>query len=214
MKWKRWDVVRLQAERNERDTRGESWKIVGSRDEWETLVDHVDIVGHVNSPSARRDMIGNLTDSCVESLNEQKRSLGIIKPSEILRTYFADNLLYGQLFQLGLPNMTELDSVLVKRDFPVEPRIRYRCSDCQAKQGYHDQQILEWVFFEWVRKNPDKKEQVWENARFGHEDTDIYLFVGNQLAHRKSFMTISILRVPKGAVATPLFPYKKIYPGN
>ena len=207
--WHRWDVVQVEVERNERDTRRESWKIVGSRGEWETLSRRVEVVGRVRSTEERRNLIGNLTDSCVQVLNEQKRSLGIIKPAEIFSTYFAANDDYGKLFQQGLPGMTELDSVQVKRDFPQEPRIRYRCPQCMTKRGYHDQQILEWGFFEWLRKYPEASERVWENAGFGNPKTDIYLFVGNQAAHRTSFLVISVLRVPAGPIAKPLFPYKK-----
>ena len=207
--WRRWDVVRVEVERNDRDTRRESWKIVGSRGEWETLARRVDVIGHVRSTDERRNLIGNLTDSCVQVLNEQKRSLGIIKPAHILKTYLSPNDDYGQLFQQGLPGMTELGSVQVKRDFPLEPRIRYQCPSCQTTRGYHDQQVLEWGFFEWLRKHPEAAEQVWENAGFGRPTTDIYLFVGNQAAHRTSFLVISVLRVPHGPTAKPLFPYKK-----
>jgi hypothetical protein len=203
-KCKQWDVIRLEVERNDRDTRDESWKIVGSKGEWETLSEKIEVVGSIDSPESRRNLIGNRTDTCVNVINDEKRSLGIIKPSEILKTYFKENPKYGQLMQLGLPGMTELDSVKVKRDFPHEPRIMYRCPDCQTEAKHHDQQILEWGFYEWLRKNPDKKEQVWENARFNRPDTDIYLFVGNQAAHRTSFMVISVLRISAGAINLPL----------
>ena len=205
-----WDVIRLEVERNERDNRKESWKIVGSKGEWETLSEKIEVIGRVEKRDERRNIIGNLTDSCVNVINGERRSLGIIKPAEVLGKYFADNAGYGQLMQMGLPGMTELDSVKVKRDFPHEPRIRYRCPECQTEQGYHDQQILEWGFYEWFRKEPDKKDQVWENAQFDRDDIDIYLLVGNQAAHRTSFMVISVLRVPTGGVNVPLFPRIKI----
>lgn len=209
MKWHRWDVVEVEVERNERDTRAESWKIAGSKEEWDTLAEKVKVTGRVDSRDERRNLAANLTDDCVNALNEQKRSLGIIKPNQILKTYFADNAEYGKLVQQGLPGLTELDSVQTKRDFSSEPRIRYRCPNCQTQQGYHDQQVLEWGFFEWFRKHPDNLEQVWENAQIDREDTDIYLFVGNQAAHRTSFIIISVLQVPAGPTTKPLFPLKK-----
>ncbi len=209
MPWRRWDVVQIEVERNERDNRRESWKIAGSKDKWDSLADKVKVVGRVDSTDERRNLIGNLTDSCVNVLNDQRRSLGIIKPLSILKTYFADNPHYEKLFQLGLPGFTELDEVQVKRDFPLEPRIRYRCPDCLTQAQHHDQQVLEWGFYEWLRKFPQQPEQVWENARIGHPNTDIYLFVGNQAAHRTSFIVISVLRVPSGPVTRPLFPPKK-----
>lgn len=210
MKWRNWDIVRVEAEQNPDDTRLESYKIAGSKDEWDILGSKIEIVGHVESRDERRNLIGNLTDTCVQVINSQRRSLGIVKPAEILKTYFEDNPGYGKVWQMGLPGLTELDGVRVKRDFPYEPRIRYRCPECTTSAGYHDQQVLEWGFYQWFLKEPDKRDQVWENARFGRADTDIYLFVGNQFAHRTSFMVISVLRVPTGPVNFPLLPLRKL----
>jgi len=205
-----WDVIKLNVERNNQDTRKESWKIVGSKSEWESLADKIEVVGEIKSPKQRLNIIGNLTDSCVNVINDAHRSLGIIKPTKIVKTYFQENDDYGQLMQLGLPGMTELDSVKVKRDFPYEPRVIYQCPQCQSVAKQHDQQILEWGFYEWFRKEPDKKEQVWDNARFYRDDTAIYLLVGNQALYRNSFLVISVLRVPAGAINVPIFPLIKI----
>ena len=209
MPWRRWDVVTIEVERNERDTRRESWKIAGSKGEWEGLVEKIEVVGRIESRAERRNLAGNLTDACVNVLSQTRRSLGIIKPEAIHRTYFRDNPRYGEMWQLGLPGLTELEDVQLKRDFPHELRIQYTCPECQTKSGSHDQQVLEWGFYEWMRTNPDNIEQVWENAGFAQEDTDIYLFVGNQAAHLTSFMVISVLRVLSGSVNRPLFPLQK-----
>ena len=145
-RWKNWDVVRVEVEKNPQDTRDESWKIAGSRGEWDSLSDRVEVVGKVDSRDQRRNLIGNLTDSCVNVINDARRSLGIIRPEEILRTYFAENDHYSRNWQLGLPGLTELDGVKLKRDFPYEPRIQYRCPECQTLTRSHDMQVLEWGF--------------------------------------------------------------------
>lgn len=208
MPWKRWDIVRVEVERDERDTRDESWKIVGSRTEWDNLADKIEIVGTV--PKAKRaTLVRNLTDSCVQAINANKRSLGIVRPA-VIKKYFAENSHYGQLFQLALPGFAETTSV--KRDFEYEPRVQYRCEECLNKKP-HDQQVLEWGFYEWVRKNPDNKEQVWENALFNSPKHDLYFFVGNQLKYKNSFLVISVLRIPKSStIQKPLTPMKKRTP--
>ncbi len=208
MLFKQWDVIKVDVELNERDTRLESWKILGSKNEWESLAQKAKVTGNVDSPNVRRNILGNLTDNCVMQINNEKRSLGIVQPT-ILQSYFKDNDDYHKLFQLGLPDLTELDEVMVKRDFPQEPRLIYRCPECLTSNQQHDQQVLEWGFYEWIRKNPDKKEQVWENAKINDPDYNIYLLVGNQARYRNSFMVISVLRVAKGNINIPLFPYLK-----
>jgi len=202
MPWHNWDIVQVEVEKDERDTRTESWKVAGSRTEWESLSSKIRVVGKLPR-SGRRDLVANLKDDCVQCINEVHRSLGIVHPS-ILNHYFADNPLYGQIFQQVLPGLGE--STKVKHDFPVEPRITYRCSACKVKDP-HDQQVLEWGFYEWIRKNPDNIHQVWKNAQLDSPDHDIYFLVGNQFKYRTSFMVISILRVPVGPIQSPLMPY-------
>lgn len=209
MPFDQWDVVEVEVDRDDRDTRLESWKIAGSKSEWEQLGTKVKVVGKVDTADARRNIVGNLADDCVGVINDAKRSLGIVKP-QILKTYFAENRKYHELFQMALPGLTEIDDTMVKRDFTHEPRIVYRCPVCQASSQQHDQQVLEWGFYEWMRKHPDEKEQVWQNAFIGRPDKDIYLLVGNQFLHRNSFMIISVLRFPKGHVTPSLFPMRKI----
>jgi hypothetical protein len=210
MKMKQWDIIKIEVERNKQDTRAESWKIAGSRTDWDDLDKKVTIVGRIEDRSERRNLIGNLLDSGIQTLNNQKRSLGIIKP-EIIKTYFSNNSKFGEWKQLGLPGLTDLDDYLTKRDYEQEPRVKYRCPDADPPSE-HDQQILEWGFYEWFRKEPEKREQVWENAGIGKANTDIYFLVGNQFKYRNSFMVISILRFHSGSITRYMLPLKKWTP--
>jgi hypothetical protein len=204
MQWKRWDIVRVEVEKDDRDPRKESWKITGSRTEWDNLSDKIEVIG-VFPRDKRRDLVGNLVDGCVQDINEVHRSLGIVKPN-IQERYFSNNPQYGQTFQQVLPGMGE--SIKVKRDFPVEPRVKYRCSDCRNKNP-HNQKVLEWGFYEWIRKHPGNPEQVWENAKLDSSRHDIYFLVGNQLRHPTSFLVISILPVPTGPIQPSLVQFPK-----
>ena len=200
----RWDIVRVEVEKDDRDTREESWKIAGSKTEWENLSAKVKVVNKFPEKK-RRDLIGNIVDGCVQDINSANRSLGIVKPN-IQKRYFASNPLYGQVFQQFLPGFSE--PTRVKRDFSVEPRVKYKCSDCKTKNP-HDQQVLEWGFYMWIHKNPNNIEQVWKNALFDSSKHDIYFLVGNLFRHRTSFMIISILRLQTGPLQSFLFPFRK-----
>ncbi|RLI99113.1 MAG: hypothetical protein DRP00_00095 [Candidatus Aenigmatarchaeota archaeon] len=203
MPLERWSIVRVPVERNPRDTRRESWKIVGSKTEWGKLHKKVEVVGELE-PKKRLNLIANLVDDCVEDIRKAKRSLGIVKPI-IKKCYFSEREDYDastQLTLLGYP------VVKTKNQFPVTPRIRYKCSNCKSK-SHHDQQVLEWGFYEWIRKCPDKKDQVWENARIFSKRHKIFFFVGSLFQHRARYVIISVLRIPKDKVHKPLFPHKK-----
>ena len=204
MPWRQWDIVKVEVEKDSRDTREESWKIAGSKSDWDNLAQKIEVVGHFPK-SKWGGLISNLADGCVQEINDKQRSLGIVQPT-VLDRYFAHNPHYGKIFQPLFPTLGE--KTPVKRDFEFEPRVKYRCQNCRTKKP-HDQQILEWGFYEWVRKNPDEKEQVWKNALFDSPKHDIYFFVGNQFMHRTSFLVISVIRISRGTVQLPLEPFKK-----
>lgn len=192
---KRWNVVNVEVERNNRDTRSESWKIVGSKKEWDDLDKRISVVKEVNQNEKENLITSNLA-GCVHDINDDRRSLGIIKPT-IEKCYFGIREGYNPYVQQSLIGaIAKRLPIKTKENFPLVPRIKYRCSNCRAK-GFHDQQVIDWGFYEWIRKYPEKKEQVWENAKVVNGNSDIYFFIGNQASHRRSFMIISILSLPK-----------------
>ena len=96
--------------------------------------------------------------------------------------------------------------VKVKDEFPIEPRIRYTCSDCKVKRGYHDQQLIEWEVYEWFRKNPENCEQVWENMHLDDPEYEQFFFVGNLYLYPTAFVIISVLRFKKNIIKPFLEP--------
>jgi hypothetical protein len=192
----RWDIIRVKVERNRQDTRAESWKIVGSNRDWDRLYEKVEKVGRVSSAWKRRQIVTSNLTGCVNDLNSSQLSLGIIRP-KVIKLYFGKNPQYGKPLQIPLPTMDAEDWARIKHDYELEPRIKYQCPACKAAQGFHDQKILEWGFYEWMRKNPDNYEQVFENARFYSPKHEVYLFVGNQAHRRTSYLVISTLPIQK-----------------
>lgn len=191
MPLRRWNVVKVPVERPVRpryDGRPESWKIVGSRREWHRLSQKVEVIGRY--PRKKQpELVGSLVDNCVLDIYESERTLGIIKP-EILDHYFEK-----RDFKTSLQKT--LDGrfrVKVKDEFPIEPRIKYQCSGCRVGRGFHDQQLLELGVYEWIRKKPDKAEQVWENLGLDNPEYEKFFFVGNLYQYPTAFITISILR--------------------
>ena len=79
----------------------------------------------------------------------------------------------------------------------MEPRIKYRCSNCRVGKGFHDQQLIEWGAYEWLRKSPEKAEQIWENLGLKDDAWDNYFFVGNMFQYPTAFIIISVLRFKK-----------------
>lgn len=93
----RWSIVSVPVERDNRDHRLESWKIEGSKSEWARLSRKIKVVGKF-PPTKRLNLIGNLTDDCVQLIRGEGRSLGIVKPT-IEKTYFAEREDYDEGIQ-------------------------------------------------------------------------------------------------------------------
>ncbi len=191
-KWKaRWSVVDAHVERNPKDTRRESFKIVGSSDNWEGFSEASVILRNTLSPQKGREIIDQLPVTCVSHVNTNRDSLCIVKPVD-LRWRMAENPSYGKQkneLLIEYPNESWLST---KSDYPFQPRLQFRCSkECQI---YHDMTVVEWGAFEWIRKNPnpDTAMKLFDNWRLGSPDYEISLLLGNQACHRNSFIVISV----------------------
>ncbi len=191
-KMPRWNVVSMPLEKNPQDTRTESWKVQGSKDEWSRLREKIQVVDKLTRPK-QIDLLKKLYDefgvNCVQDLNDAKRSLGIIKP-KIIKSWMADRKNYSPSVQ------STLDSdvlFLTIHNYQKQPRVQYHCSGCRSAKP-HDQQILEWGIYEWMRKNPANMEQGLTNLGITDPNFDKYFLVGNAAQHRNSFMVISVFR--------------------
>lgn len=188
----RWQVIEIPLERNSRDTRTESWKIQGSKSEWESLPRKI-----ITHEKLERSQWVNLIDrlhkefgvGCIEDLNEQQLSLGMIMPKEF-KPRFEERKTHDPSVQMTLIHQEPFKTV---HNYEVQPRMTYRCSECRSQKP-HDQQILEWGVYEWLRKNPEQRDGVWKNLHIGESGYHTSFLVGNMFLHRSAFMIISIFR--------------------
>jgi len=184
-----WDIISAPVERNPQDARVESWKIQGSHAEWNVLDEKITMKGKFNK-NARLGLIAPLVSGCIIDMRDQGRSLGIVKPS-FRECFFTDRNGFDPYDQMTLDGTTALKD---KNRYPLQPRAKFRCGQCRSDTG-HNQQILEWGIYEWMRKNPGAEKKVWENL-FAHEGSqEIFFLVGNMAHHPSSFMVVSILRI-------------------
>lgn len=186
-----WNIVSVPVERNPQDSRPESWKIQGSRAEWDNLDQKIEVVGELKRPE-RLELVRKLARGCVRDLNDSHQSLGIIKPSTLVPILAersdVDEAVQTTLWGHALPK--------TKAHYTAQPRLQYTCTPCRAPGG-HDQQIIEWGCYEWFRKHPGKEEQVFDNLRIRDDEWEKYLFVGNQNNHRTSYIVINVIRWKK-----------------
>jgi len=189
---KRWNCVELPLERNPQDTRPESWKIEGSKSEWDKLASKITLRDKLSKEEQvvlLDELHRKFGQDCVEDLNDKRMSLGMIKP-RILDYAFEKRDDYEPSVQTHLGRSTPF---LTIKNYPYRPMIQYRCPDCRTMTP-HRQQLVEWGVFEWMRNNPEAIDKVWENLRLGEPGYERSFLVGNMALHRNSFMIVSIFR--------------------
>lgn len=200
-----WSKVEVPVIRNNRDIRYESWKIKGSKSEWDELSQKIKNNGKVTDKTEKIALLASIMKDheygCVNELNAEKGSLGIIKP-EILDCYFEDREKFEKTIQLTLDSDVRF---LTSKNYKKIPMIKYRCPNCTAKNHHHIQQLLAWEAYEWMRRAENDGvdlEQLWKNLRLKDPEWEKYFLVGNQAYHLKSFMVISVIRFKKPKPAT------------
>ncbi|MDI1494715.1 MAG: hypothetical protein K8823_21 [Cenarchaeum symbiont of Oopsacas minuta] len=190
---KRWNIISIPLERNSRDNRKESWKIQGSKAEWNTLSNKIKVKRKL-SRKEWIDLINHLKENysydCIEDMNDQKLSLGIIIP-KIIDKKFEERKNVDSTVQSTLVND---DLFMTIQNYGVRPVILYSCPKCRTKKQHHKQGVLEWGMYEWLRCNYNDKEQLWKNLHIDESGYDQTFLVGNMNLHRSRFMIISIFR--------------------
>ena len=202
---KRWTINKIPVEKNPADIRKESWKVEGSQDDWDSLDKKIIKIGKLKR-KGQIELLDRLPKyPCIDDINAEKRSLGIIIPSEILDYYLKERDTYeNSKMQFSLDEIlpgenTKQSKTLIKDNFKYIPYIKWRCEGpCKFKQGFHKSQLLSLEAYEWFRKVgvEDQKAQmkVFDNLQLKNSEYNFWFFVGNTNQHKKSFMIISVLR--------------------
>lgn len=188
----RWDTIEVPLERNPKDVRPESWKIQGSKNEWDRLHRKI-IKGKLQERADRMEFVEMMRlrhgVGCIEDLNEAKVSLGMIKP-KVIKWELVDREELDETHQLTL---TSAEALWTKKNYPLKPMVTYRCQNCRTT-GPHHQQIVEWGLYEFMRNNKGNEDRVWKNLHLGEPGYDFDFLVGNMALHPTSFMVISVFR--------------------
>jgi hypothetical protein len=184
----RWNIVSVPVEYDGEDHREESYKIQGSKEDWDNLHTKVEQVGKL-SKAQQIQLVDELATDCPSQLNEDRISLGLVKPETVHDIYLDDT--DGDTVQIDLTGR----KLMGKTDFDHKLYINYTCDNCQQKTP-HDQHVIEWGVYEFWKRNDDP-ERVKDALGFNNDDHH-YFFVGNLRNHPTAYIIISVLRFKEG----------------
>ena len=166
----RWSQNRIELERNNRDSRDESWTIKGDRHRRDINQKFECIEKHVSAPTLAPQLNKHLVGSTHEA-DERRLSLALLRPQNARIVWRSNEAHHdheqGDLFP-GLSNDPEFGHAA----FPHLPSIEF--DDDSTKQGFRRLPLRERGCFEYLRKHPDQWRDL--NPHLTKEST---LFVGN-----------------------------------
>jgi hypothetical protein len=166
----RWSLCRIALRRNTSDSRIESWRLLEP--------EHIDIVGQTTKAD-EFDYLSRCATDSIATLNNERKSLGIIAPSVSGRRF--DKMEPNEEFMLDLFPDETADRRL--------PRVIFNDS-----VGRHDLQVRDWGAHEFLRKNPKEDHyKLWSALKFDAPEYDRLFFVGNHNQHRTSWLVISVI---------------------
>lgn len=179
-----WNVVSVPVERPEKDPRDESWKIAGSKREWRALPEKVEQVGRLDYRE-RVELVQDLAGDCANTLNEEKRSMGVVEPAEI------------HSMEVDESDKQPVQVTLGGRERPTKrsyPKLyaEYNCVGCAAETR-HRQHITDWELYRYWDTNDDVEGAI-PASRILDDGWKHYFLVGNLRDHQTAFIIGSLIR--------------------
>lgn len=176
----------LEVERPTCDSRNESWRLSREREDR----GFVDVESKQPTTKVVQWLDAHLSCSIAE-LNAQRRSLGVIKPASC-QPCFRNRGEVADPDQQSL--FGDIAEIFGEEAAKFVPYIRFTDND-----GTHNLQLREWGCHEWLRKEPSKRNQLWDNLRLHDPKSDVYLVVGNMCHRRNTWLIISVYRAKREA---------------
>ena len=165
----RWSVCSAHLRRNNGDSRIESWRI---------QEDKQPVIQGKENKDSEFDFLQSMASDSIADLNNQRKSLGIIKPENM--SFSFSKMKHGAERQLQL----------LEGGRPDEMRPRVQFSD---KSGFHDLQLRDWGSNIFINKNPGYEYKVWDALKLTDPSYEHIFFVGNMNNHRNNWLVISVI---------------------
>jgi hypothetical protein len=196
-RYPRWSIISAKIEKNDQDSRLESYRIDDSS------IEILRLIGTQDNWSERKSFVLPLQFQSIQDIKDQGKSLGIIKPESILKYYYEkDKREWGDK-QQGI--LDQLDFFEIPSDLEKIP-YKFFYEFIENNQVKHKYSISDWEISELYRKCRDrsKKDTLEEREAEALEKVreklevdflnkkDLYFIVGNLKDHRQTFMIIGL----------------------
>jgi len=179
----KWDIYEIMVEKNNRDSRVESWKLCSTSrfEQWDGIDQDITFMGKADQNFIINNMLSMSTKS-IKDLNENKKSIGII-PIREYNLYWKENSRFVDSRQYGLFEDVELADFtnFTKETKSKESRIFFK-----DLKGEHDLQYNEWQVYEYQRKFKAS------NEAFRFLKNKNLILIGNMHSYRNTWLALGL----------------------
>jgi hypothetical protein len=187
----RWNVIKVPVEKDDsHDSRDESYKIQGSKSDWDRLYEKIEKVGELDRREAI-EFVDEIPKTCRNTINDRHQSLGLVEPKEIEKVELEE--------EEPEPVHTDLhgNKLKSKDNYPHKLYVEYTCEGCEAKTG-HRQHCIEWGIYQFWEHHPERDpEEVIDALHLRDDNYKKYFFIGNLSHQRTAYVIISVIRWKK-----------------
>lgn len=196
---RKWDIFNVEVEKSLTDHRENTWKIKNSKQDWKKLDKYLHKTNEKYPEEKREELINSIGFSVLSELIKNKKSFGIVKP--IIKDFKLEQKRDKTVKQLTLGEAEDLDepfTIINQEDYKYKPYLVYECEgNCECKNKIHNQSIVEWGCYEFMRKNSGKEINLKDNLKLFDDEYTKYLLVGNIHKAPQTYIIIDILRFKK-----------------
>jgi hypothetical protein len=202
-----WSRIECEVERNPKDSRRESWKVLGDRmlDGGAFAREHFRVGDKAEfSAGEKQAILDEIKVGCVHDLNDKYISMGVVEPRhnslEVLwkpRRGNPDADAFDLERVIADPNFTS------KTDLPLMPYVRFRCQACRNKAPHElsvlSSEVMATMVKMFSQKSTDFRSSFLRQLYTAYLCADkpewkVYLMLGNSVQYRNAFMIGNALR--------------------
>ncbi len=138
-------------------------------------------------------LLEKLSKTTFSEVRDSKKSFGLIKPKKLdlfLKKNRESSRAQATLFDLDY-------GIMNQNDFAFIPYLRYECEgECDSRHP-HEQKIVEWGSYQFMRQNPNSKEhcmKLKENYHIGERNYAHYVLIGNIRKYPATYIVVKLIR--------------------
>ncbi len=198
-----WEIVNVEVRKPTNDGRENSFVVNNYEKEWSNLSQQIYAQKEVNSRgnkvskklsrSEQIELLESLSKSTFSQIRDNGRSFGLIKPKSM-------TFMLQQNRETSQAQATLLDldyNIMNQNDFAFFPYIQYACDGPCSSKHPHEQKIVEWGAYQFMRQNPNSQEhcmKLKDNYHIGEEDYIHYILIGNIREYPTTYIVVKLIR--------------------